>query len=85
MEVEVIKSDKEDLEVKVDNLTVAEVLRVYLNEQGADFAAWKREHPTKPALLKVKASKGTAKKAVSEAIGQVKKDLAELEKSIKKV
>ena len=83
MNVEVLNSGKDVLEVKTDNLTVAEVLRVYLNDAGVDFAAWKREHPTEPAILKVE-NKAGVKKAVGEAVKKVKKDLADLEKSLAK-
>ena len=56
MEIEVMQESKDDIELKIDNLTVAEVLRVYLNEQGIEFAAWRREHPSKPATFRIKSS-----------------------------
>jgi DNA-directed RNA polymerase subunit L len=84
MEVEVVKSEKNDMEIKVDNLTVAEALRVKLNEQGVDFAAWRREHPSKPAILKVKTSGKTAKKAISDAIVAIGKDCDKVLAGLKK-
>ena len=83
MEVKILKQDKNELEVQVDNVTVAEILRVYLNKQGTDFAAWRREHITKPAIIKIK-SKKTAKKEISDAVAAIKKDLSAVEKAIKK-
>ncbi len=84
MNVEVVTAEKNDLEVKLDNLTVAEILRVYLNEGGVEFAAWRREHPFKPLTLKVKTSGETAKKAVSDAVSAIKKDLDKLNSVVKK-
>jgi len=84
MEMEVLKSDKNEIEVKLDDLTIAEILRVYLNEQGAEFAAWRREHPSKPAIMKIVSSGKTAKKAVSEAVAAIKKDCDAVLKAIKK-
>jgi DNA-directed RNA polymerase subunit L len=82
MEVEVVNNDKGELEIKTDNLTVAEILRVYLNNAGVDFAAWKREHPDKPIIFKIK-DKNT-KKAVGDAVNAIKKDLDGIVKGLKK-
>jgi DNA-directed RNA polymerase subunit L len=84
MESEILKEDKNEIEVSMDNATVAEILRVYLNEQGVDFAAWRKEHPTKPAIMKVQSSGRTAKKEISDAISSIKKDLNKISSSIKK-
>ena len=75
MDIEIVKQEKNGAEIKVDNPTIAEILRVYLNEQGIEFAAWRKEHPTKPVLLRVQSSGKTVKKAVSDAVGAIKKDL----------
>jgi DNA-directed RNA polymerase subunit L len=75
MNVEVVKDEKELLEIQTDDLTCAEVLRSYLNNiDGVEMAVWKREHPTKPILMRIETSGKTAKKAVSEAVAAVKKD-----------
>lgn len=84
MEIEVIKADKNDIEFYIDNLTVAEILRVYLYRNGIDFAAWRREHPSKPLFMKIKSSDKTAKKAVSEAISIINKDLDKIAALAKK-
>ena len=81
MNIEIVKSDKSEIEFKIDNLTVAEILRVYLNEQGVEFAAWKREHPFKPLLFRIKAN--SVKKAVGDAVSAAKKDLNKLSAAIK--
>lgn len=78
MEIEVLKSDKNAVELKVDNLTVAEILRVYLNEQGVQFAAWRREHTDKPIIFRIQTSGKTVKKAVGEAVAAIKKDTSKI-------
>ncbi len=84
MNIEVIKSDKNDTEIQMDNLTIAEILRVYLNRNGADFAAWRREHPSKPILLRVQTSGKTVKKVVSDAISAITKDCDKIVSLVKK-
>ncbi|MCU0642432.1 MAG: hypothetical protein MUF61_02540 [archaeon] len=84
MKVNVLKSEKNELELQIDNITVAEILRAYLEMQGVDFAAWRREHPSKPATMKIESSGKTAKKAISDAIEAIKKDCEKLEASLKK-
>jgi len=83
MEVEVVSQSANGLELKIDNLTVAEILRVYLNERGIKFAAWKREHPTKPIVFRIESSGKTVKKAVGEAVSAISKDLNVLAKGLK--
>lgn len=84
MEINVLVNDKEEAEVELDSLTIAELLRVYLNQDsGVTFAAWRREHPTKNPVLKVQTKGKTAKKAISDAVNSVVKDLDKLEKDFK--
>ena len=84
MNVEVVKSEKNELDLHIDNLTVAEIMRVYLNDAGIEFAAWRREHPSKPLIFKIKTEGETAKKAVSNAIEAIKKDCDKLLAVVKK-
>jgi len=84
MHVEIINQENDVIELRVDNLTVAEVLRAYLNENGIKFAAWKRDHLTKPVILRVESSGKNAKKAISEAVALINKDLNSLLKSTSK-
>lgn len=83
MQIEIVKQDKGSVEVSLDNMTVAEVLRVYLAEQGADFVAWRREHPSKPALFKLVSEKGVGK-AVSAAVAAITKECEQLRALVKK-
>lgn len=80
MNVEIISEENDLIELRVDNLTVAEVLRVYLNDQGIKFAAWRRDHLTKPVIFRIESSGKSVKKAISEAINAVNKDLNALSK-----
>lgn len=84
MDVEIISQESDKIELRVDNLTVAEILRVYLNEQGIKFAAWRRDHLTKPVILRVESSGKTVKKAISEAVSAINKDLNGLVKGLDK-
>lgn len=81
MNIEIAKDEKGEMDILVDNLTVAEVLREYLNKEGVEFAAWRREHPSKPVLFKIKAS--SVPKAVASAVDSIKKDAEKLVKSVK--
>lgn len=76
MEVNVLKSEKNEIEVELDNITIAEILRVYLNkDSNVDVAVWKREHPTKKPVLLVRTKGKTAKKAVDDAVSAITKEL----------
>ncbi len=84
MEITVIDSGKDHVEITIDNPTIAEVLRAYLNEAGISFAAWRREHPSKPVIMRIESSNGTVKKAISDAVAAIQKDLDALTSLAKK-
>lgn len=82
--MEILKQDKESIEVQLDNLTLAEILRVYLNKDSdVKFAAWKREHPTKKPILAVKSK--NPKKSIKDAVSAIVKDLDRIEKDFEKM
>ncbi len=84
MDVKIINEDKNSMDVELDNLTLAEILRVYLNKDSdVGFAAWKREHPTKNPVLSVKAK--NPKKAIKDAVSAITKDLDKAEKDFAKL
>jgi len=101
MEVKILKDSKDEIEVEIDSLTIAEILRVYLNKDSAvTFTAWKREHPTENPIMLIKTRAGTsssthssgsqmkgktAKKAVSDAVNSITKDLDKIEKDFKEM
>ena len=84
MNIEITSQASDMYELRIDNITVAEILRVYLNEQGIKFAAWRRDHLTKPAIFRIETSGKTVKKAVSEAVSAISKDLNALIKVVSK-
>ncbi|NCN99434.1 hypothetical protein COU62_04815 [Candidatus Pacearchaeota archaeon CG10_big_fil_rev_8_21_14_0_10_35_219] len=81
MNIEIINQEKDLIELKMDNITVAEVLRVYLNNSGIKFAAWRREHPVKPIVFRIEDS--NVKKAVSDAVSAIRKDADKIVKAVK--
>ena len=84
MDLNILKDEKEELEVEIGNLTLAEILRVYLNnDSNVDFVAWKREHPTKSPILNVKGK--NPKKAIKDAVSVISKDLEKVEKEFEKL
>ncbi len=84
MELKVLKSSKDEIELEVDDLTLAEILRVYLNrDSSVSFAAWRREHPTKNPVLLVRTKGKSAKKAISDAVSEITKELEKIEKDFK--
>lgn len=86
MEMNVLKDSKEEMEVELESLTLAELLRVYLNKDSSvSFVAWKREHPTKKPLLSLKTKGKTPKKAINDAISTITKDLDKIEADFKKL
>jgi DNA-directed RNA polymerase subunit L len=83
MEINIILDEKETLEVELNNLTIAEVLRVYLNDLGAKLAVWKREHPTKNPILHIEGEK--PKKLLKEAISKLEKEIDSFANDLKKL
>jgi len=84
MEVKILKQEKNMLDIELDNLTIAEVLRAYLNkESGVKLAAWKREHPMKNPVLHIEAD--NAKSILKKAITAVEKDIDKTVDEFKKL
>ena len=86
MEIKIISESKDELKTELESVTIAEILRVYLNkDSGVEFAAWKREHPTEKPILKVMTKGKTAKKAVNNAVSAITKDLDKTLSDFKKL
>jgi len=83
MEVKILKDEKDELDVSMDNLTVAEVLRVYLNKEGAKLAAWKRDHPTENPVLHIEGE--NPKKLLKKAVAALEKDIDKAVEDFKKL
>ncbi len=85
MEIKILHEDKNALEFQIDNQTVAELLRVYLNEDDSvKLGAWRKEHYSKPLIMKITTDGKTAKKALSDAVSKIKKDLDKYRDEFKK-
>jgi len=86
MEIKILTDTKDELEAEIDNVTIAEILRIYLNKDSSvTFAAWKREHPTKNPVILIKTKGKSAKKAVNDAVSVLTKDLEKIESDFKKL
>jgi DNA-directed RNA polymerase subunit L len=86
MEINVLKSSKDEIEVEIDSLTLVEILRVYLNKDSAvTFTAWKQKHHTEKPILVAKTKGKTAKKAIDDAVSAVTKDLDKVLADFKKL
>ena len=83
MEVKIITDEKTVLDIELDSLTIAEVLRHYLNQEGAKLAAWRRDHPTKNPILHIEGD--NPKKLLKAAIAALEKDLDSATEEFKKL
>ncbi len=83
MEIKILKDEKNKLDVELSSLTIAEVLRVYLNKEGAKLAVWKREHPTKNPVLHIEAD--NPKKLLKKAIATLEKEIDSIVDEFKKL
>ena len=86
MNIKIIKQDKEELQIEIDNLTVAELLRNYLWQDSATVvAAWQRDHPSKNPILVIKTKGKNPKKVLEDTISKIQslnsKILSELKKA----
>lgn len=85
MEYKIIKDEKNELEIEIDNLTVAEILRIALNkDDSVKFAAWRRDHIMKNPIILIKTDGKSAKKALQDSIGSIEKQLDKLLEDFKK-
>ena len=85
MKIKFLKEEKNELEFELESLTLAEILRVYLNKDSAvTFVAWKKEHETMDPILKVKTSGKNAKIIVKNAVNSILKELDQLSEDFKK-
>lgn len=83
MEIKILKDGKNELDIELDSLTIAEVLRVYLNKQGAKLAAWRRDHPTKNPVLHIEGD--NPKKILKSAIAMLEKEIDNVVDEFKKL
>lgn len=85
MEIKILKDNKKELEVQLDNPTIAELVRNYLNQDSSvKLGAWKKEHYSRPLTLKVVSEGKSPKKALQDAISKAQKDLAKYREEFRK-
>lgn len=88
MEINIIKKEKNYIEIELDNLTIAELLRDMLwQDKSTQLAAWKREHPSKNPHLILRTEGKEAKRVLLDTIERVQKlnsdMLSEFKKAMK--
>ena len=84
MQIKILKQEKEELEIEIDNLTIAELLRNELWNEEVEVSAWKREHPTKNPVLIIRTKGKDAKKVLLDAIEKIQEKNQEILKEFKK-
>lgn len=85
MNIKILNEDKNEIKLEIGNLTIVELLRVYLNQDDSvKFAAWRRVHPSKSPILEIKTAGKTAKKALQDAIAKIEKDTDKILEEFKK-
>jgi DNA-directed RNA polymerase subunit L len=84
MELKFLKREKDEVEFELPSLTLAEILRIYLNsDSDVSFAAWRREHFTKNPVMKVKAK--DVKTSIKKAVDAIVSDMDGVIESFKKL
>jgi len=85
MEIKVLSDEKNELSFEVGSITLAEILRVYLNRDSAvEVAVWKQEHPTKNPMMLIKTEGKSPRKAIDDAVSAISKDSDKLVNEFKK-
>lgn len=85
MQIEIIKQEKNEIEVEIDNLTIAELLRNELwDDPNVELAAWRRENPSKNPILVLKTKGKDAKKVLLDTIKEIRGKNNEILKEFKK-
>jgi len=84
MHIDIVKSDKTEADLRIDNVTVAEILRVYLNNiPEVKLAVWRRDHPSEPLIFKIQTASKPVKTVVKSAIVAITKDTAAVNNMVK--
>ena len=85
MITKVLKNEKDHLEIEIDNLTVAELIRNDLwKDDSVTVASWKKDHPTKNPVLIVKTNGKAAKKVLLDSIARIQKLNDKIRDEVKK-
>jgi len=85
MKITYLKDEKNEAEIELDNMTISELLREYLSkDESVTFVAWRRDHPTKNPIIKVRTSGKTVRKAIGDAIAKIEKEADKIIDDVKK-
>ncbi len=85
MEVKILKDEKENLLIEMNNQTAAELLRVYLSEEDSVvLAAWKKLSINDPITFELKTKGKVAKKVLEEVIAKIEKETDKISEEFKK-
>lgn len=85
MKINFLTAEKDKIEVELDNLTVAELLRDMLwKDESVTLAAWKRDHPSKNPILVLHTKGKDAKKVLLATIEKIQELNAEIISQLKK-
>lgn len=83
--MKILKKEKNYLEIELNNLTLAEILRVYLwKNKNIIYAGWKRDHPSKPVILTLK-TKTNSLEILKKTIEKIREEIKELKEEIKEL
>ena len=83
MEIKILKDEKDCLDIELNNLTIAEVLRAYLVKEDVKLAAWKRDNPNANPILHIEAT--NPKKVLKAAIAALEKEVDIVVEDFKKL
>ncbi len=85
MNINILKQDKNEIEIEMDNLTIAELLRNELWEDSSvEVSAWRRANPSENPILVLKTKGKDAKKVLLDAVSRIKDKNNEISKEFKK-
>jgi DNA-directed RNA polymerase subunit L len=83
--IKLIKQDKDELQLEIDNLTIAELLRNYLWQDSATvLASWQKDHPSKNPILVLKTKGKSPKKVLQDTMGKIQNLNAKILSEFKK-
>ena len=84
MRVEVLKGTEKELELALDNLTIASLLVHYLrSDERVEFASFNQEHPLVDEIkLFLRVKKDAPRKVLKEVVQKVLSDVSELRENL---
>ncbi len=84
--IKLVKKEKDELHLEIDNLTIAELLRNYLwQDQATELAVWQRDHPSKNPVLVLKTKGKNPVKVLQDTIDKIQKINSKLVSEAKKL